>query len=75
MGALQSLAGRGRMLVRRGPSDGGLDEMQARLLESLALASRAVELSGGPSERPRCPECDAELESRGVHKRSSGWGR
>jgi hypothetical protein len=49
--------------------DARLDGMRARLLEDLALASGATDLSGGPGERPRCPECAVELEARGAHER------
>lgn len=46
-----------------------LDGMRARLLEDLALASRATDLSGEAAERPRCADCGAELRPRGVHPR------
>jgi uncharacterized protein with PIN domain len=49
--------------------DARLDGMRARLLEDLALASRATDLSGGAAERPRCPDCGGELRARGAHER------
>jgi uncharacterized protein with PIN domain len=49
--------------------DARLDGMRARLLEDLALASRAADLSGEAGERPRCPDCGAELRPRGGHER------
>lgn len=49
--------------------DERLDGMRARLLEDLALASRAADLSGGRGERPRCPECAVEAVPRGTHER------
>jgi hypothetical protein len=48
--------------------DERLDGMRARLLEDLALASAASDLSE-PAERPRCPACGAELRARGAHER------
>jgi hypothetical protein len=49
--------------------DARLDGMRARLLEDLALASRAADLSGEAGERPGCPACGAELRPRGTHER------
>jgi hypothetical protein len=50
--------------------DGRLDVMRARLVEDLALASRAAAL--GPRQAgaaPRCPTCDVPLAGRGQHER------
>ena len=49
--------------------DARLDGMRARLLEDLALASRAADLSAEAGERPPCPDCGAVLRPRGVHER------
>ena len=49
--------------------DARLDGMRARLLEDLALASRAADLRGQGGQRPCCPDCTAELRPRGVHER------
>jgi hypothetical protein len=49
--------------------DARLDGMRARLLEDLALASRAADLSGDTGERPGCPECGGALRARGAHAR------
>lgn len=46
--------------------DARLDGMRARLLEDLALASRATDASG---EGAVCPECGGRLEKRGAHER------
>ena len=49
--------------------DARLDGMRARLLEDLALASRAADLAGAAGERPACPGCGGRLEARGAHAR------
>lgn len=49
--------------------DARLDGMRARLLEDLALASRAADLGGAAEERPACPGCRGRLEARGAHER------
>ena len=46
--------------------DARLDGMRARLLEDLALASRATEAGGAGAA---CPECGGRLEGRGAHER------
>jgi hypothetical protein len=44
---------------------------RARLVERLALASRAADLAGKPpGERARCPSCGAELRPRGKKTRA-----
>jgi YgiT-type zinc finger domain-containing protein len=51
--------------------DDKLSGMRARLLEDLALASRAADLQdkqGG--EHPRCPSCGHVLESQGKQERT-----
>ena len=55
--------------------EAALDErlagMRARLLEELALASRAADQSGqAPEGRARCPSCGTRLEPRGKHART-----
>ena len=49
--------------------DARLSGRRARLLEDLALASQAADLSGAPAERPRCAAGDGELRPRGRHER------
>ena len=49
--------------------DERLDGLRARLLEDLALASEAAEVSGKGEQRPRCPGCGQWLEARGRHRR------
>jgi uncharacterized protein with PIN domain len=50
--------------------DARLDGMRARLLEDLALASRAADQSAeAEGERPRCADCGSELRPRGRHAR------
>jgi len=49
--------------------DARLDGMRARMLEDLALASRAAELAAGDAEAPACPACRGGLEARGMHER------
>jgi hypothetical protein len=46
--------------------DARLDGMRARLLEDLALASRATEAGGAGAA---CPACGGRLEGRGSHER------
>ena len=55
--------------------EAALDErlagMRARMLQELALASRAADQSGqAPEGRARCPSCGARLEPRGKHPRT-----
>jgi hypothetical protein len=55
--------------------EAALDErlagMRARMLQELALASRAADQSGQPpGGRARCPACGARLEPRGRHGRT-----
>ena len=55
--------------------EAALDErlagMRARMLQELALASRAADQSGrAPEGRARCPACGARLEPRGTHGRT-----
>ena len=51
--------------------DEKLSGMRARLLEDLALASRAADLQDKQlGERPRCPECKQPLESQGKQERT-----
>ena len=50
--------------------DERLSRVRARLLQDLALASRATDLSGSaPAERPPCPTCGGRLEARGQQTR------
>ena len=46
--------------------DGRLDGMRARVLEDLALASRATDAGGAAAA---CPACGGRREGRGVHER------
>ena len=51
--------------------DEKLSGMRARLLEDLALASRAADLQDKQlGERPRCAECKQPLESQGKQDRT-----
>jgi hypothetical protein len=51
--------------------DAKLSGMRARLLEDLALASRAADLQDKHvGERARCPECGHALESQGKQERT-----
>ena len=51
--------------------DERLAGLRARLLEDLALASRAADVASAPAgERPRCPGCGAELAPRGRGERA-----
>ena len=48
-----------------------LSRLRARLLEDLALASRAADVQGQPAgDRPRCPTCDVPLAPQGQHTRT-----
>ena len=50
--------------------DERLSQVRARMLQDLALASRATDLGeSAASERPRCPACGGSLESRGQQTR------
>jgi hypothetical protein len=49
--------------------DARLDGLRARLLEELALASRATELRGADGAGLGCPACAGRLEARGVQER------
>jgi ribosomal protein L34E len=60
--------------------DEKLARVRARMLEDIALASRAARIGEGDqasdkadergSERPRCPKCGGALESRGEQART-----
>jgi len=51
--------------------DERLSGMRARMLQELALSSRAADQSGQPVEgRARCPSCGTRLEPRGTHERT-----
>jgi uncharacterized protein with PIN domain len=51
--------------------DERLAPVRARMVERLALASRAADLAGKPpGERARCPGCGAELRPRGKKTRT-----
>ena len=55
----------------RTPVDEQLSGLRARLLQDLALASRAADLQDKQlGEQPRCPECGRVLESQGQHERT-----
>ena len=50
--------------------DERLAKMRARLLQDVAQASAAADLSAMEgAERPRCPQCGAALEARGQEMR------
>jgi YgiT-type zinc finger domain-containing protein len=50
--------------------DGRLARLRARMLEDLALQSRAATWPAGPpAQRPTCPQCGAALAPRGTHPR------
>lgn len=42
---------------------------RARVLQDLALASAAADLSAASGERPACPSCGVSLEARGQQTR------
>ena len=51
--------------------DERLSRVRARLLEDVALASAAADLTAaGEGERPACPRCGRGLEARGRHERT-----
>lgn len=55
--------------------EAALDErlagMRVRMLQELALSSRAADQSGqAPEGRARCPACGVRLEPRGTHART-----
>ena len=51
--------------------DARLGPVRARMVERMALASRAADLAGKPvGERARCPGCGAELRPRGTKTRT-----
>ena len=53
--------------------DERLGPVRARMVERVALASRAADLAGKPvGERARCPGCGAELKPRGKKRRTVG---
>jgi hypothetical protein len=50
--------------------DERLNRLRARMLEEVALASRAAQLQAEPAGgRPPCPECGQPLQPRGEHTR------
>ena len=50
--------------------DERLSQVRARMLQDLALASRATDLGARvASERARCPACGGNLEARGQYTR------
>lgn len=51
--------------------DEGLAKVRARMLQDIALASKAAEIRDTRMEdRPRCPKCGKAMESRGEDVRS-----
>lgn len=50
--------------------DDGLAKVRARMLEDVALASAAAEVSKGEEEMPSCPECGHKMEAQGQRERS-----
>jgi YgiT-type zinc finger domain-containing protein len=51
--------------------DERLAGVRARMLQDVALATAAADLSAAPAtERPRCPECGHALEAHGVEERT-----
>jgi hypothetical protein len=51
--------------------DAGWARARARIVQDLALASEATEVSSDPEGGgPKCPQCSHSLESRGQHTRS-----
>lgn len=51
--------------------DERLDQVRARVLADLALASAAAGVSGAsPEERPRCERCGTVLQARGASDRT-----
>ncbi len=54
-----------------GAIDEGLARVRARMLEDVALASAAAEVSKGKGEeRPSCPKCGHKMEAQGQRIRS-----
>jgi NADH pyrophosphatase NudC (nudix superfamily) len=50
--------------------DERLNRLRARMLEDVALASRAAQVAERPAaERPPCPACGQPLQPRGEHTR------
>jgi ribosomal protein S27AE len=49
--------------------DRRLEQMRARMLADLALASAAADLEGA-AERACCPDCGVALRDEGVHERT-----
>jgi YgiT-type zinc finger domain-containing protein len=48
-----------------------LGRLRARMLEEVALASRATDLTGeAAAEPPDCPQCGHALQARGQHTRT-----
>ncbi len=51
--------------------DEGLAKVRARMLQDIALASAATDISGAvQKERPQCPKCGHILEAHGQDTRS-----
>jgi len=50
--------------------DAGLAGVRARMLQDVALASAAADLTATGSERPRCPDCGTLLEAHGQETRT-----
>jgi hypothetical protein len=50
--------------------DRRLEQLRARMLADLAVASKAADLQRAPAERPCCPECGVPLQDQGVHRRT-----
>jgi predicted RNA-binding Zn-ribbon protein involved in translation (DUF1610 family) len=51
--------------------DRRLAGLRAKMLEDMALTSCAADVAGTPvGERPRCPDCGAEVVPRGQHTRT-----
>ncbi|MDP2726381.1 MAG: hypothetical protein Q8P59_02455 [Dehalococcoidia bacterium] len=50
--------------------DEGLAKVRARMLEDVALASAAAEVSKSEEEMPSCPECGHKMETQGQRERS-----
>jgi hypothetical protein len=51
--------------------DERLNHLRARMLEDMALATRAAQVGEGPdAERPACPRCGQSLQARGKQTRT-----
>jgi hypothetical protein len=50
--------------------DRRLEQMRARMLADLALASAAADLQQEERERPCCPDCEEPLRDQGTHPRT-----